>query len=440
LSVEVGQAPAPAGLGSAPELLRELRETCHDMRQPIATVLALVAAALSEPGLPAAARGRLGQITEQAGWLADMVHGCLAAQGQEEPAEADCGDGRADVAYIVSEVIAAECLTWTGDVTLTSPAGRIWCELHPVLLRRVVSNVLGNATRAAGPDGAVTVQIKRRKGAVVLTVEDDGPGFGEIPSGPGLGLAAVARNVVRHGGRMECGSGEQGGARVSLWLPLGTSAGGAGPMRLVLCDDNRILCEALAVALEARGHQVLATATTTALGLAEVGRHRPDACLLDLRFCDLPDGLDAAREIRRRYPETAVLMLSGIADPAVLAEATRIGVAGLLRKDQDVDDIARALDVVASGGVVFGPVKKRQARSRGRAQAGRADDLTSREREVLRRMVAGQGTSQMSREMNVTTSTLRSYVKNTLAKLGAHTRLEAAVLATRENLLGDQTA
>ena len=211
-------------------------------------------------------------------------------------------------------------------------------------------------------------------------------------------------------------------------------------MRLVLCDDNRILCEALAAALEARGHQVLATATTTALGLAEVARHRPDACLLDLRFCDPPDGLDAARVIRERYPETAVLMLSGVADPAVLAKATRIGVAGLLRKDRNVDDIDRALDVIASGGVVFSPIKTRPPRSRELAPAGRARDLTSREREVLRRIVAGQGTSQMSREMNVTTSTLRSYVKNTLAKLGAHTRLEAAVLATRENLLGDQTA
>jgi len=59
---------------------------------------------------------------------------------------------------------------------------------------------------------------------------------------------------------------------------------------------------------------------------------------------------------------------------------------------------------------------------------------------VLRRIVAGQSTRQMSREMNVATSTLRTYVRNMLAKLGAHTRLEAAVLATRENLLGEQTA
>ena len=55
-------------------------------------------------------------------------------------------------------------------------------------------------------------------------------------------------------------------------------------MRLVLYDDNRIFCEALAVALEARGHQALAIATTADEGVAAVARHQPYACLLDFRF------------------------------------------------------------------------------------------------------------------------------------------------------------
>jgi len=178
LAVAVGQAPESVESGQASEMLQQLRETCHDMRQPIASMQALVAAALSEPGVPAAARGRLEQITEQAEWLADIIHGCLIFQAQEPAEVENCGDGRADVVHVVSEVITAECLTWTGDVMLTSPAGSVWCELHPVLLRRVVSNVLGNAIRAAGGSGTVTVEIRRRKGGVVLAVEDDGPGSG----------------------------------------------------------------------------------------------------------------------------------------------------------------------------------------------------------------------------------------------------------------------
>jgi signal transduction histidine kinase len=50
-------------------------------------------------------------------------------------------------------------------------------------------------------------------------VEDSGPGFGEIPSGAGLGLIAVARNVIKFGGRIEYSGGTGGGVRVSLWFP-----------------------------------------------------------------------------------------------------------------------------------------------------------------------------------------------------------------------------
>ena len=123
-----------------------------------------------------------------------MIHGCLVAHQQEEPDDIEKpGHDLADIVHVVGEVIAAECLTWPGDVRLTAPAGPVWCMFHPVLLRRAVSNVLGNAVRAAGPTGTVSVEIEQRDGAVRLAVEDSGPGFGEIPSSAGLGLAAAAR-------------------------------------------------------------------------------------------------------------------------------------------------------------------------------------------------------------------------------------------------------
>jgi signal transduction histidine kinase len=211
----------PPEVEQAPDLVRRLRETCHDMRQPVATVLALAGAALTEPDLPAAARGRLEQIIVQAEWLADMIRDGLAVHVQEEPDEVEgFDDGQADVVHIVGEAVAAERLTWSGDVTLTSPAGPVWCALHPAVLRRIVANVVGNATRAAGPAGEVSVEIWRHPGAAALAVEDNGPGFGRIPGGTGLGFSAVARNVIRNGGRMECGCSPRGGARVTLWLPV----------------------------------------------------------------------------------------------------------------------------------------------------------------------------------------------------------------------------
>ena len=208
-------------------------------------------------------------------------------------------------------------------------------------------------------------------------------------------------------------------------------------MRLVLCDDNKILCDALGVSLDRRGHLVVATANTTLLGIAAVAAHRPGACLLDLRFPDPPDGIEAARVIRQRYPRTAVLILSGFVDRAVRAEAARIGVAGFLRKDQNVDHVADALDVIAGGGEIFDSVLTARGRPADQSPGCHAYLLTPREREVLGRMVAGQSTAQMSHEMMIEVSTLRTYVKNVLTKLGAHSRLQAVAVATRENLLGD---
>jgi two-component system, NarL family, nitrate/nitrite response regulator NarL len=208
-------------------------------------------------------------------------------------------------------------------------------------------------------------------------------------------------------------------------------------MRLVLCDDNRMLCEALGTVLEARGHQVLAITTRASESVAAVVTHGPDACLLDLRFPD-GDGLDAAREMRRQRPETKVVVLSCLTDPGALSAARNMGVAGYLRKDQKATAIAGAIDAIGNGGTAHDPQFPRQARRQAAPRSqnlmhsdGKLETLTPREIEVLRRIVAGQDTARMAREMKIATSTLRSYIKNILAKLGAHSRLQAAAIARR---------
>src|SRR5215475_4556799 len=204
-------------------------------------------------------------------------------------------------------------------------------------------------------------------------------------------------------------------------------------MRLVLCDDNRILCEALASILKARGHSVLAIATTAADSIAAVAANRPDACLLDLRFPD-GSGLDIARTIRHSHPDTKIVVLSCVTDPAVMSEARKIGVAGFLRKDQKSETLAGALEVISAGRVAFDPGSSRQpnGRTRPSPQEEMLRELTPREKQVLRRIVAGQSTGQMAREMKIATSTLRSHIGSMLTKLGAHSRVEAAAIASRQ--------
>jgi two-component system, NarL family, nitrate/nitrite response regulator NarL len=203
-------------------------------------------------------------------------------------------------------------------------------------------------------------------------------------------------------------------------------------MRLVLCDNNRLFCESLASVLRQRGHPVVAIATTASESIAAVAMNCPDACLLDPRFPD-GSGLAVARAILRSVPETKVVVFSPTTDPAAVWEAKKIGAAGFLRKDQKLAAITRALDVISVGRLSFYLGSSRPASQR--AMPSPMDEmlrkLTPRERQVLQRMVAGQSTGQMAREMNVAMSTLRSHIGGVLNKLDAHSQVQAAAIASR---------
>ena len=219
------------GMNDAHVPIRGLREACHDIRQPIAGVLALAGAALSEAGLPENVRTRLEQIVALAEWQSNVIQQLLEAGEPGLPV----GD-YTDVVRIVNEAAAVQRVTWPGELTLVWPPEPVFTWLHPVIVRRMVANLLANATSAAGQVGRVTIEVSRRAGWMVLVVEDNGPGFGWLPGGFGLGLSAVARQALEHEGRLECCRGSLGGGRVSLWLPLseddawGGIADAASPM------------------------------------------------------------------------------------------------------------------------------------------------------------------------------------------------------------------
>ena len=195
-----------------------LDEICHDLREPVTTIHATAAAALTEPELGTQVRLRLEQIAGQVGWLTSIIDDCTRTERQDGGERT--GNRPANVACVVNEAVAACRLTWPGDLFVTAPPGPALCALHPVALRRVISNVLSNATRAAGPSGEVAVEINQVRTMTIIMVEDSGPGFGMIPRGHGIGLTEVATNVIRYGGKVEWGRGARGGVRVSLWLPL----------------------------------------------------------------------------------------------------------------------------------------------------------------------------------------------------------------------------
>ncbi|HEX6449138.1 MAG TPA: HAMP domain-containing sensor histidine kinase [Trebonia sp.] len=245
------------GVHETTDIGHRLSLLCHELQQAITGILTQAAAALAEPGLALTSKQYLEQIVQQANWLAQMigdflqsvrhdmtrlgtVHNGPGCQGTALPdivgsqtVQPDTVAGTAaddvvardpDVTEVVDDTVTVARMTWSGQVTVTSPGEPVRCRLHPILLRRVISNVLSNAMRAAGPHGSVTIQTKRYQDMAMLSIWDTGPGFGMIPKGFGIGLAEVARVVAGSGGRMELGNTAEGGVRVSLWLPGETDA------------------------------------------------------------------------------------------------------------------------------------------------------------------------------------------------------------------------
>jgi len=205
-------------------------------------------------------------------------------------------------------------------------------------------------------------------------------------------------------------------------------------MKILICDQQRMLAEALGSALDARGYDVLAVTTTVSGATSAVSDCVPDVCLLGLQAGHQSSGPDTVHELLRRYPGTKVLVLSAVTDPEMLSQFVRSGVTGLAHQDQSVAQIAAALDAIEAGRNVLDPGPLRSpARDR-----DRLCELSPREKEILTRIACGQSTRQMSFAMNITANTVRTYVKNVLAKLGAHSRLQLAALASRDGLLIDQ--
>jgi two-component system, NarL family, nitrate/nitrite response regulator NarL len=206
-------------------------------------------------------------------------------------------------------------------------------------------------------------------------------------------------------------------------------------VRIVVCDDDRLLLESLSRALELKGFTVEAATSAPHEAVSAVRRFRPDVLLIDLGF---PDGygLDAAREVRASCPETRVVILTASEDPAALLEADSLGLAGYVGKDQRLDGIVEALRRAAHGqGRVDRALLRRLGGSGVRAvgQLSVLDKLTAQEHVVLGCLADGLSTSEIVVRLGISQTTVRSHIQAILAKLGVHSRLQAVALLRDED-------
>ena len=205
-------------------------------------------------------------------------------------------------------------------------------------------------------------------------------------------------------------------------------------MRIVVCDDHRLLLEALSHALATQGFTIEAATSNPAEAVAAVKLYDPDLLLVDLSFPD-GNGLDAAREVIARHPRTKVVVFTGSDDPAMALEAVRIGVAGYIRKEQRLSAIVEAISRAAAGEpwIDAGLMRRlRSAQVASPAPRRPEDDLTRQERVVLGMLQDGLSTAEIVQRMGIGNSTVRSHIQAILTKLGVHSRLEAVAMVGHE--------
>ena len=200
----------------------------------------------------------------------------------------------------------------------------------------------------------------------------------------------------------------------------------------VVADDHPPILDCLTRYLAAAGFDVLATAPDGARALEAVTSLGPVVCIADVRMPKL-DGLELSREIVKVAPQTAVLLYSGVSDRGLVSDALDAGAHGFALKDAPLEDLGRAIDTVAAGGLYVDPVLAAALASNRRADTHKT--LSEREREVLRMLAEGGSYAEIGSTLYLSPDTIRAHSQRAMAKLGARTRTQAVAVALRDGIV-----
>jgi DNA-binding NarL/FixJ family response regulator len=194
-------------------------------------------------------------------------------------------------------------------------------------------------------------------------------------------------------------------------------------MRVVIADDNLLVRAGIGALLGDAGLEVVAQASEPGELLRAVDAHRPDVAIVDIRMppTQTDEGLQAARTIRRRHPQTGIVVLSehveaGVAAQMLAESPERLGYL-LKQRVTDVDEFVGTIRRIATGGSALDPevVSRLLAGTR---DPGPLGTLTPRELEVLQRVAEGLSNQAIAEQLVITLRSAEKYVSSIFAKLG----------------------
>jgi DNA-binding NarL/FixJ family response regulator len=209
-------------------------------------------------------------------------------------------------------------------------------------------------------------------------------------------------------------------------------------IRLLLCDDHRIVREGLKQILADAGDiEVAGEAATGPEVIAQARRLAIDLVLLDIAL-PVRDGLDVLKVLKDEHPRLPVLMLSTYPEKQYATRSLRLGAAGYLNKSCDPDELIAGIRKAAAGGtVVSGALAESLAAAlRLRDAAAPHEALSHREFQVFQLIAAGESVGAIALRLKLSPNTVSTYRARILEKTGAHNDVGIAMYAVEHGLIG----
>ena len=231
-------------------------------------------------------------------------------------------------------------------------------------------------------------------------------------------------------------------ARNAAERPGWTRTGGQR-IRILIVDDHAILRQALRQLLDLRQEvEVVGDAANGREAIAATEKLMPDVVLMDMVMPGL-NGLEATRQIRKRFPKTRVLILTGYMEDEQILSALRAGAAGSVVKRSDTEELLLGIQAVHRGNTYFSAVISdgdavNQYLWQAKQEDGKAgyDLLTSREREVLQLIAEGYSNQRIAQELFISVKTVEAHKAHIMSKLHARNRTDLIRYALRKGLVG----
>jgi DNA-binding NarL/FixJ family response regulator len=207
------------------------------------------------------------------------------------------------------------------------------------------------------------------------------------------------------------------------------------PVTVAMVDDHPVYRLGLTRLLQRHDQfSILWSAGSVAQALRYLERKPVDLVLMDLQFADGGDGIHAVQTVRKRWPQTKVLVVSALADRQMAAAVKAAGAVGIVGKEAPLADLLAAIRSAVTRGAVKSSTARSNGYARGAAPAAATPRsealgrLTRRELEVLDEIRRGMTNREIALRLGVSPTTVNKHVHRVLTKLGARNRAQAAIV------------